>query len=244
MSSHTEWVKNNFKNLKIDDPVFTKEYIKQNYPNCIYENHSINDTIEIIAEKASPFAICCYEKLGYIFEPSYHGSDDYLNNISNISTFAYIALHHSDINIRNKTLVFIEKWRSFKNLHCNEDFQCKPIDNEKWVKDNLQYLKRDDPDFTFNYVKLNHPIFGCVTFKHILNKVTDTLEELASKADAVIVCCYEKLGYDSNHITPHLLKTTNNISFLAYIALHHSDENIRNKFLDYIKIWRETYTGN
>ena len=60
------------------------------------------------------------------------------------------------------------------------------FDNEKWVSENLDHLNRDDPQQTFKYVTLHHPLAG-MSFKYFNFEPISknmSIEQLARYADA------------------------------------------------------------
>lgn len=118
------------------------------------------------------------------------------------------------------------------------------FDNEKWVKENIACLRRDDANFTFRYVALKHPLMGMAfrLSQPKKNLSKQTVEQLSLLADAVTVCCFELIG--STQIStlngPVLNKNSNKtaIGNLAYVALHHSDPAIRKTIIEEIELWR------
>jgi hypothetical protein len=105
--------------------------------------------------------------------------------------------------------------------------------NEEYVARNPSRCFVDDPDKTYEYAKLLHPLRGMTFEKKKPMKYFKTCSILdASKyADVVTVCCYEKLGTITiQHIKAPLKEARVNISSIgniAYIATHHSNKDIR-----------------
>lgn len=115
-------------------------------------------------------------------------------------------------------------------------------DNVKWVNDNKQFLSKDNPDATFAYVIRNHPNFGCASLEEDKLPKHESLPYLSKYADAVIVCCCEIIGVSHtarDHFTNALLLNAgSSIGGIAFIALHHSDANVRAFHANKVERWR------
>ncbi len=117
------------------------------------------------------------------------------------------------------------------------------FNNVEWVDKNSQYLDPYSLNKTFKYIIINHPYMGCAFDPHIrilpkkIFSKTTSLEDLAKLADAVTVCCYENIEFtDTSLIQPDINQTA--IGNIAFIALHHSNANIREKTKENIEEWR------
>ncbi len=113
------------------------------------------------------------------------------------------------------------------------------VDNVIWVENNLKDINPDDVQSVFRYVTSYHPNFGCTTLEPKNWNGTESNEILSKHADAVTVKCVNKLGM--NDFVCENIKAANStgISNCAYIAIHHKDEHIRNKFIRALDIWRD-----
>jgi len=118
------------------------------------------------------------------------------------------------------------------------------IDNEQWVRQHSIFLDANNIELSFNYIKKNHPLVGCSRRVFPALTAIDTIEQLASYADAVTVACVERLGTEQ---MPNLIslkkaeiKNWNHtgVGNLAYIAIHHSTKKIRTQALAILEKWR------
>lgn len=104
------------------------------------------------------------------------------------------------------------------------------FDNAAWVKEHETHLYPNDPQRTFEYVRINHPFCGCafsISNFPPPHKIPKDRDILAKYADAVTICCVEILGYGLASLPPE----TNLTGFAntAYVAKHHSDETVRER---------------
>jgi hypothetical protein len=122
------------------------------------------------------------------------------------------------------------------------------IDNVAWVTTNKDKLYPDNIEKTFEAVAHLHPLFGCSDDLQTLVNIrphmtTMQIEKLAKYADAVTVCCCEKLGEQSISDVLNLIWSQKELDLnataignMAYIALHHSDPKIREKMKTFLSI--------
>jgi len=117
------------------------------------------------------------------------------------------------------------------------------IDNEKWVKENILHLDPENPQKTFEYVTKNHPFCGCSSLGFFKPDPFQSIEEHAKRADAVTVACFEFLGNDTkvNINSLNSLKTLNDtaVANMAYVALHHSNEEVRKEWTESFNQWKK-----
>jgi len=103
--------------------------------------------------------------------------------------------------------------------------------NTQWVQENLKELDPNDENKTFAAVQRLHPLFGCSwqTFDNhnypISYLKSCTLEQASMFADAVAVCCYEKLGHSRLNGQIPIQKTA--VGNAAFVALHHCNRSVR-----------------
>lgn len=116
----------------------------------------------------------------------------------------------------------------------------KQIDNREWVQQHASKMAITDVQETFEYVSTHHPFSGCATLPLPNLHGKETIDELATLADAVCVACVETLGFENtpSDIDFSELNTTA-IANGAYIAKYHSDPLIRQQYLQFIDKWRE-----
>lgn len=118
--------------------------------------------------------------------------------------------------------------------------QLSSIDNVQWVQDNKDILKADDIQATFMIVYKMHPkggmAYDALTLERIRDRLKEeSIEDIAKYADAVTVCCCEVLGVDNE--LPQGDRQSLNTTALgnaAYIALHHSRADVREKYAAFV----------
>lgn len=120
------------------------------------------------------------------------------------------------------------------------------IDNEKWVEEHKEHLFPNDYKKTQNYVFNNHPNHGEVAYCWEHWKGDETIEQLAARANAITRVCYELLGNNAwKRGDPYEWKIKGDmavgdlIADKAFIALHHSNPQIRNLYHAYVEDWLE-----
>jgi hypothetical protein len=74
-------------------------------------------------------------------------------------------------------------------------------------------------------------------------KGTETIEELAKYADAITVACYEVLGYEKEALSVSPINTTG-FGNMAFIALHHPDERVRQIHRTLVDFSMRTYMSH
>ena len=114
------------------------------------------------------------------------------------------------------------------------------IDNIQWVQDNEQYLDSKDVGKTFAYVRRYHPMSGCA--HAVMPELTckEDIKELAKLANAVTVACVEVSGRDKGVVELSQMSQLNTtaVGNMAYIALNHSDEEVRKHYIDVLDRWK------
>lgn len=113
------------------------------------------------------------------------------------------------------------------------------FDNEKWVQENLTEKDKNNPNSIFAFVRLKHPYQGCCSDPYNLPKANkkSSVDELSKFADAVTIFCFEKIGNDIKDFSLEDANTSA-VGNVAYIALHHSNQQIRQKCLESINVWK------
>ena len=120
------------------------------------------------------------------------------------------------------------------------------FDNATWVLEHEAKIDRNDIDGTFRYVTRSHPYFGCAANPFLVPGFwftgEETLEQLSLLADAVTVACVEALGKTQ---TTEIAKVGfdrwdwTSVGNWAYIALHHSDQKVRERVAASVNKWKE-----
>lgn len=116
---NAKWVKENAAILFPKDPNRTFEVVTKTHPlmGMAAPAHVLNSKIRLIkymslerlATYADAVAVCCYEVLG-IQEPPEVTSK---SNLTALGAYAWIAIHHSDANIRQQSKSFLQSKTSY-----------------------------------------------------------------------------------------------------------------------------------
>jgi len=123
------------------------------------------------------------------------------------------------------------------------------FDQQAWCNENRASINPDDVMATFTFVKWRHPLFGCVKPMHLMPILNghESDGDLAKLADAVTILCVEKVGSECFADNKQDLLSTNlntlnttAIGNLAFIAIYHSDQNIKNKAKARLLLWRQS----
>lgn len=147
--------------------------------------------------------------------------------------------HFSETEVRRIAENVID--RSKRKLPANEFF-----DNQKWVIENESHLFPNDPQKTFKYILMNHPFGGC-SFDVAVGGplwtplVLQSTESLARYADAVTVCCFDSFPQKRDDGSQEELQMYANETLVgncAFVALNHSNKEIRSHCLRQLKTWR------
>ena len=126
----------------------------------------------------------------------------------------------------------------------------EPFNNEEWVTLNKLTLHPNDPSKTYEIAKTNHPNMGdpyplSMNRAPIIKELYNSdLKTAAKYADVVTICCFETLGF--NDVFPHEDSLIKNISLtvvgnIAYTALHHSTERVRDSYYDLFNKWKSLW---
>jgi hypothetical protein len=133
-----------------------------------------------------------------------------------------------------------------KKMGVNNSQIADNFDQEAWCNQHRQSINPDDVMATFKFVKWRHPLFGCA--KNIMPVLNghESDADLAKLADAVTVLCVEQVGIEcfaenKQDLLTNDLSTLNTtaIGNLAYVALNHSNKNIKNKASARLLLWRQ-----
>lgn len=110
------------------------------------------------------------------------------------------------------------------------------LSNEEYKQKNPTLCLPDDVQKTFSNAAQYHPLCGVSFEKPKPIHKLESMEEASLHADIVTVTCFEQLGKEEENVDAHQINLTS-VGNLAYIALHHSDPKIKEKWkLEYNRL--------
>ena len=119
------------------------------------------------------------------------------------------------------------------------------FDQGVWCEQHRPFVNVGDVQATYLYVRWRHPLFGVAkpAEKLPIWNGAEPIEVIAKMADAVTILCLETVGRELTNNEAKVsaqipdMQTTA-VANLAYVALHHADEQVKTVANAHLQAWR------